>query len=98
MRRLQLHSLAANGRRILTPVKLEGLARLEYQRNESAAAAIAALRILGDAVLLTHGNNDPARLSLIRSERFHAAMMRSAEDGTRETDLGNKIALVLRLF
>jgi energy-coupling factor transporter ATP-binding protein EcfA2 len=44
------------------------------------ARAVAALRILGDAVLLTLEDNDPARLALIRSERFHAAMVRNAEE------------------
>ncbi len=44
------------------------------------ARAVAALRVLGDAVLLTLEDNDLARLALIKSERFHAAMVRSAEE------------------
>lgn len=43
------------------------------------ARAIEALRILGDAVLLTLENDDPDRLNLINSERFHAAMVRRAD-------------------
>lgn len=42
--------------------------------------AVTALRILGDAVLLTLEDNDPARLALIGSERFHAGMTRDAEE------------------
>ncbi len=44
------------------------------------ARAVAVLRVLGDAVLLTLEDNDLARLTLIRSERFHAAMVRNAEE------------------
>jgi hypothetical protein len=44
------------------------------------ARAVAALRVLGDAVLLTLEDNDLVRLALIRSERFHAAMVRNAEE------------------
>lgn len=43
------------------------------------ARAIGALRILGDAVLLTLEQNDADRLTLVNSERFHAAMIRRAE-------------------
>lgn len=44
------------------------------------ARAVAALRVLGDAVLLTLEGDDPAKLALISSERFHAAMVRNAEE------------------
>lgn len=42
--------------------------------------ATTALRRLGDAVLLTLENDDPQRLALINSERFHVAIVRNPED------------------
>ncbi len=42
--------------------------------------AVTSLKVLGDAVLLTLEQDDPARLNLIASEPFHAAMTRNAEE------------------
>ena len=44
------------------------------------ARAVTALRVLGDAVLLTLEQSDRERLDLVASEPFHAAMVRNAEE------------------